>query len=380
MTDDFELQLRDALAAARLPSAPPSLSHLLADLATEPVVQPKQGGRRWVAWAAIATLAFAIVSFSGTVILLSGNAAGRAGPGPATPSIPPLESPSPTAAASASASPDALDGLHLYEVGELQEAMVGPDRPPGRIGLRGFWSDRTVMHSCAMVVHSETNLEGYCHDGEWGITERNEPILVWLPGGVRGHAGPALTPWIPDTIAAKLFGLPIINKQQYTPVPIVVIGHIDDPRASECAENVRQICIDRFVIEELVSFDPTSVPAPTPTPVPSPFPYDNPPPSPFAVADCVGDIEPAFVGWKTMGEIGQDIGDPDEVLFVVIAKDFGEVEGWTDDPAGSGRRYRAMAQSVCYAHEWEQGAIGFTWFRGSAYHEWDDGTRTPIDP
>jgi hypothetical protein len=81
-----------------------------------------------------------------------------------------------------------------------------------------------------------------------------------------------------------------------------------------------------------------------------------------------------------MRDLGIDLGDPDEVLYVVILKHVIQVGDWIDDPEGSGRRFRTMAQRVCYAHEWERGSIGFTWLPGTAFRDWDDGSRTPIEP
>lgn len=376
MTGDLELRLRDAFAAARLPTAPQSLSHVLAELAIEPESTPKARGRRGVALAAIAMLALGVVSFTGTIMLMSGSAAGPAGPPPTTEPTPTTPTPS------ASPSPDALDGIHVYEVGELKAAMAGPDRPTGPIALRGFWTDRTVVHSCVPMQHSETNLEGYCHDGEYGITQLNEPIGTLLPGSrYRPASGPALTPWIPEALASRLFQLPIVNEQRYTPVPIVVIGHIDDPRASDCAAEFLQTCLDRFVIDEIVTFDPSSVPAPTPTPIPTPFPFDAPPAPPLAAADCDEVSKASFVGWTTVGEISSyDTPDPDMPVFAVISANVVQTQGWTDDPDGSGRKFREFGRKMCLGYEFEPGVIGYGISRGSAYREWDDGTRTPIEP
>jgi len=276
---------------------------------------------------------------------------------------------------------NALEGLNVYTVGELNAAMVGPDRPTGQFALRGYWTNRAFGHSCAAPNAPTGELELYCGDGEYGITQLDEPIgtltvdFRFLP-----PTGPALTPWVPEELAQPLYQLPFINNQPYPPVPIVVVGHIDDPRASACREQARQTCLDRFVIDKIVSFDPTSVPTPAPSPTPSPFPYADPPPAPFAVKECEGDTTFEFVGWKTFGELGIDIGDPNEVLYVVIAKHVIEIGGWIDDPAGSGRRFHTIGQRVCYAHEWEQGVIGFTSMPGTTFREWDDGTRTPIAP
>lgn len=373
MTDDLEVRLRDSFSAADLPSAPPSVARTLAELSIEPLVGRRK--RRW-SFLAVSVGTLVLVGSVGTILLL-----GQGGNAATAPVRTPQ--PSPLSTASPSPSPNALEGLHVYEVGELKEAMVGPNRPSGQIALRGFWTDRTILHSCAYFPQSATNLEGFCHDGEYGITQLNEPILTTTSDHrSRPATGAALSPWIPDGMDARLLGLPIVNDQKYTPVPIVVIGHIDDPRASECAVGQRQLCLDRFVIDELVSFDPTLVPAPTPTPVPTPFPYDHPPRAPFAATDCPGDTEYAFVGWKTMSEIGMgpEIGNQNDVVFVVVTKHVIQVGDWIGDPQGPTGRFRTMGQRICFAEEWESGGMSFTTVPGTAYRESVDGTRTPIGP
>ena len=244
MTDDLELRLRESFAAAKLPSAPPSLARTLVELSIEPEYAPRRQPR----WALLGVLVggLLLVGFTGTILLLGqGGAAGNAAPRGS-----PTTQPTSTRADSPSPSPDVLEGVPEYSVSGLQKAMAGPDRPTGRIALRGYWTDRTESHHCAFFEHSEANLEGYCHDGEYGITELDLPITF---------PGPSLTPWLPEDIKRTLFSLPFITRLQYPPIPIVVIGHVDDPRAADCNDSFRQICLDRFVVEQLVSFDPSSV-------------------------------------------------------------------------------------------------------------------------
>jgi hypothetical protein len=370
MTDDLELRLRDSFAAARLPSAPPSLARTLAEVSIETEHAPWR--RRH--WPLVAVLVGGVVLAGSLAILLLQGPNIMGAPGQ-----PPAPTSSPTATPTLST--DALEGLRTYSVGELKAAMGGSDRPSGELVLRGYWTNRQFMHSCAPPDSQPGELELYCGDGEYGITQLNEPIgTLTVDSRFVPPAGPALTPFIPEDLQRPLADLPYVNNQPYPPVPIVVVGHIDDPRASACRPQARRVCLDRFVIDRIVSFDPTSVPTPAPSPTPSPFPFADPPPAPFALKDCDGDTEYAFVGWKTFGELGIDIGNPNEVLYVVITKHVIQIGSLIDDPEGSGRKFRTMGQRVCFAHEWDQGAIQFTWIPGTAYREWDDGTRTPITP
>ena len=94
----------------------------------------------------------------------------------------------------------------------------------------------------------------------FGITEADELIETPTPQGSLPPRGPALLmPFVRDVDTTESFGLPYINDQPHPPVPIVVIGHFDDPRAAECPPTSRQACLDRMVIDEIVEFKPRAV-------------------------------------------------------------------------------------------------------------------------
>ena len=279
-----------------------------------------------------------------TMVLIACTAAGRT----QVPSaVAVIVSPIPTPAASAqppTPSPNELAGLKVHSVSELLEL-----RSAGRIGdepvaLRGFWTDRGLPRTCVPAEKPPGELQIRCYDGEWGITERDEPIGTWtvdfrfLPPD-----GPALTPFVDEALAQRLFTLPFINGQHYPPVPIVVVGHFDDPRADDCQPDARQLCRDRLVIDEIVEFDPQAVPTPAVTPSPTPFPFDDPPPAPFTAAKCAGDVPYSFVGWGRLSDYGLDIGG-DEVVYLVVTR---------EQQQGAGRK-------ICWANEWDQGSYAGT--------------------
>jgi hypothetical protein len=126
-----------------------------------------------------------------------------------------------------------------------------------------------------MPPQPQGEIDVWCQDGEYGITERNEAIAqVTNDGRMFPAEGPYLTPWMPEHIARVLMGG--IMQLEIPPAPIVVDGHFNDPRAADCHETRRQNCRNRFVIDEILAFDPLHVPPATPPPPPTPFP--NPPP------------------------------------------------------------------------------------------------------
>jgi hypothetical protein len=176
--------------------------------------------------------------------------------------------------------------------------------------------------------------------------------------------------------ARDLFNLPYVNGQRFPPVPIVVVGHFDDPRAVDCRPEAVQLCKDRLVIDRIVSFDPGVVPTPAPSPPPTPFPFADPPQAPYSVKDCLGEDPASFVGWKTLRELGIDRGAPDEVQFIVIAEDAVQIGDWFPDATSPGR-YRMWGQRVCYGSQFEPGVIAYAAMPGTMFREYPDGHTEP---
>lgn len=272
-----------------------------------------------------------------------------------------------------------VDGLPLMTVSEALRARDAGTLPDGRVAVHGYWTSTSIVHGCAPAFEAIGELELYCHDGEFGITERNEPIWVvdFRTGQVTYTAeGPHLTPWIPDGLvgADGLYTLPMINGQWYPPVPIVVLGHFDDPRAAECRPEARRLCRDRLVIDRIVRFRPEAVPTPGVTAPPTPFPSPGPP-GLFEPEECAGDVPYSFVGWTTFEELG--VGSRGEGhIWVAITRDPVDRSGeWVDGP--DGQRYRPYARVICYRWEWDEGSMGYESIAGTEEIHWEDGRVTP---
>ena len=238
MNDDVDVRLRDGLRGAPLPAAPEALHDYLAELGRQPA--PARQRRRGVLLVALVPIAAVLV---GIIALMGGSS-----PNPSPISSPhpsPASSPSPSAPPQADATiPATVDGLTVQTVSDLLAARAAGDAHGGPYALRGYWTERSFGHSCVPSPDQPGVLELYCDDGEWGITELDEPILdVNFQTGQETRAtGPHLTPYIDGTSGTSspppdvtaLFGLPAANGQPWPPVPIVVVGHFDDPRAADC--------------------------------------------------------------------------------------------------------------------------------------------------
>jgi hypothetical protein len=193
-----------------------------------------------------------------------------------------------------------------------------------------------------------------------------------------------LTPWIPnEDWVVPLVSLLPVNGQPFPPVPIVVVGHLDDERAADCRPKQRPLCRDRFVIDRLVAFEPRAVPTPGVTPTPSPFPFDSPPPlslDPAVCAEVAGTSDFSFLGWMPGDELAAQLASgitfEGQTLAVAITRGPVELASRDDD---DGKHYRVMARRVCFAREWEQGIVQFGAIKGSIYRLYDDGTVVPTD-
>jgi hypothetical protein len=301
-----------------------------------------------------------------------------------SPDVPSADaSASPTPSRAPSASPEPTTAIEGYTVSEALALRDAAELGSDPIVLVGYWTNRVVPHSCAAPPQPEGEIDVWCHDGESGITEANEAIGRLTNDDRFIPAESAhLTPYVPEAIARVLFGG--LMQLEFPPVPIVVRGHFDDPRAADCHETRQQSCRERFVIDEILAFEPLSVPPATPPPTPTPFPSPAPA-ALFGPEMCAGDVEYAFVGWTTTKELNMGFERPGHV-FAMVTKDVIPIGSWIDDPNGSGQQFRWWGQRVCVARDIEIGQpfnqviMEFDAVHGTGFREWEDGRHEPGDP
>ena len=332
MNQDLERRLQERLHE-ELPPAPAATRAFLERLPLDhPRIVARGGGGRGAVTAVIVGIGLvALASMAG----LGGSPEPSDG----------LVSPPSTTLPSPTGPPPPSAGLTIHSVSELLDLRSDGRIGGERVALRGFWSDRRQDYylSCIDPDSHPGELEVPCRDGTFGITERDEPIgtmNVTVYGETLERTnGPALTPFVEEALE-RLFDLPNINGQPYPPVPIVVVGHFDDPRAADCRPEFRQRCRDRLVLDEIVEFRPEAVPTPGITPSPTPFPFADPPLAPFTKADCFGDIPYSFIGWAPVSDYEIDNGS-DDVVFIMVTRDAVRFLG-------------SVARRLCYAREGDQ--------------------------
>ena len=282
--------------------------------------------------------------------------------------------------------PSEVDGLHVASVSELLNARAAKQASGGPYALKGFWSGSTTAHSCPAPQGNPGTLEVYCHDGEWGIAQFDQPFVVVKHVGNMvytepGTSGPKLTPYVPDALYAQL-ALQPANGQPYPPVPIVAVGHFDDPRAADCRPEARQLCLDRFVVDRIALFAVDTVPSPGMTPEPMPY-QPAPSESPlFDASQCFAGPDGkaavfSYVGWMDGGGLrltsGLDLSRT--TVWVAISKDAVPLGEWFRQQ-GDTRESLAMGRLVCYAFGGapsEQG-VALDSLAGSYYRVYRDGS------
>ena len=261
MNEDLERRLHDGLHA-ELPPAPAATQAVLERL---PLDHPKVGRRSGFGRAAV----MAVVGIGLVALASVAGLGGSPEPSGSTVAPPTAALPSPTGPPPPSRAPSDTPNTPLRPDRPLRQRAAWPSvggsdrRRTGRAARVLVGSAASATRACPRLP-PPGELQIRCHDGEFGITEREEPIGTLTEEGRATclHDGPALTPYVEEALAQRLFTLPFVNGQFYDPVPIVVVGHFDDPRADDCQAEFRQLCRDRLVLDEIVEFHPEAVPDP----------------------------------------------------------------------------------------------------------------------
>lgn len=356
MNDD-DPRIRRAFGKVVLPAAPETLRDQLDAMARRPVmVRRRSPGRLGVVFAAAALLIVALaLMFSG-----GGSPVAPIASGPAW-SPPPVP---------------AVAGRDVYTVSRALKARDAGNLGGTTIALGGYWSASGAGWSCPAPNHQPADLELYCQDGAFGITERYESILVMISNGnmtaSRGADGPHLSPFVPPDLQQQFLG-----QTTPAPVPIAVLGHFGDPRASECVSDARQACLERFVIESVLVFDPATAPDATQTPSPSPFPSPGPS-GLFSATQCGGDVPYSLVGWTTTDTLDSSLSFEGHV-WAAVTRDVVPTGQWNELPDSPGHFNLPMGRLVCVGLELEPGGMSIGVVLGTGYRQWDDGRRTMAD-
>ena len=393
MTDELDLRLSAAFRSLDLPAADPRLRDTLEALRARGAARGSQTSSRTSSrpWIALLAAAASIVVAVAFVINQLGIV--RFGPSPT-----PTPSPSPATAPSPSPTPDSTGWLG-FTVETLLAARAAGDLGAEQVFLTGWWTD--LRQDVACGTPSPSPLIIACGDGQFGITDEEEPVGIWDGAVFVPTDGPAITPFLPQELPTpglgrSLIGLLDEDGNPHPPVFVSVIGRFDSPLADACPAELRQACRDRFVIDEIIWAEggprPTADPSP---PVPDP---DDPPPAtiPSIVDTCrtplpdytePGDkaqLEVASSGWVPFEDLEVQpvtiefltLAAPAWVYVVVTEPDVPHSKR-RPDPDGSDRTFRWFGQRVCVGWS-ESSGVWHSTVPGTTYELWSDGERIPL--
>jgi hypothetical protein len=150
-----------------------------------------------------------------------------------------------------------VDGLPILSVSEALAGAANGSLGSSSVAVGGWWSSVMALRSCPAPNGQVGELELYCSEGEYGITELDEPIERISPDGSATAArGPWLTPYLDHTVRGvqQLFRVPARLSDAALPIAIVVVGHFHDPRAAACRPQATDLCGRRLVVDRIVQF------------------------------------------------------------------------------------------------------------------------------
>jgi hypothetical protein len=396
MNDDldllFERRLRSAFHAASLPPAPARLGSFLDDLPHAAGAR-RRSVPRMAAFGALAA-GFAVVAF-----LAWGAIFGQGGFGPGS-----EPTPTPTPSPSASPSPSLSAASTTFTVYSVSGLLAGRTDGTVRgqlVDLYGWFSDFRGGPIDPCPTPNAAALALSCLDRRQGLVEAEATVGGVVDGRWVPTADPVVHPYWPPSLLSNprvVAFFSVAPVDPVTPRPIVVLlnGHFEDALAADCPADASPPCLDRFVVDDVISFDhPTA--APTPAAVGTPFPFDSPPVPPKWMANCTkprsqtgaepGDpVAPAnsSAGWVRKSQIPFEfVGSlmlKDVVYVAIIEGDF-PLGDWREEPVGSGQRFRWWGTAACIA---DDNGMATPWLPGTTYKLFEDGHRVlggdPFDP
>jgi hypothetical protein len=241
-----------------------------------------------------------------------------------------------------------------------------------------------------------------CGDGQFGLTDAEVPIGTWDGETFVPTDEPAFTPLLPPELPTpglgrSLIGLRDAQGEPHPPVSVTLVGHFDDPRAAACPEALRQACLDRFVIDEIIWAEVSLPTFATPDPAATAPAPDAPPPAswPQIVDQCrqppypsePGDANPRDIvqaGWQSFESLevqprSIELMAPmvPEWVYVVVTEPDVPMSDRRPDPDGSSRTFRYHGQAVCIGWNGMQGQFHST-VVGTTYQLWSDGERVEL--
>ena len=254
--DDDRLDAAFAARAAATPSTPVDIDEVL----RRRVATQARVPARWPWLAAAAAFVALLVVVGGSSLLVSPQpsptlpAAAASGPPPTASGQPPALTPAPRPTIDVLAALG--DPLSVSEAIEVRTSEIRMQE----IVVQGYLSPVPDFVRCRAEsgIVNPTMLE--CPlDMQWLMEDAEQLVTSGASApGVRPPAGPAFNASF-ALVEAPI--VPMFPEDGVTPVPLVLIGHFNDRRATACDQ--RQRCLEIFIVDRVVEVDGVPMPIQT---------------------------------------------------------------------------------------------------------------------
>lgn len=218
----------------------------------EGVRNGEEGRSRWTAARVLAAViaAVAVVGLLGAIAPGLGE---RDGPGAS----------GPTAASGAprvdGEFPSSVAGMPVVSVAEAV-GLVQRDELDGRaVAVAGYYF--AVVHSCPPPRGYDALLEARCTFVALADDIESATLCTYLANGMRCR--PPEGTYLEPLFVSETSGVPSVAVGR-EPVPVVVIGHVGDPRSLHCAADAQAKCAEAFVVDRVAWANGSVVPLAAP--------------------------------------------------------------------------------------------------------------------
>jgi len=240
------------------------------------------------------------------------------------------------------------------------------------VTVSGYWSGLVMPVSCRTSDDAQP-IELACVNGQYGVTDVEEPLLYRDRSGWHMSAVERVTPYIPSQeLLERALMSDVPGPEQYLLArAITLVGHFDDPEADRCAKERQQACRDQFVLDEIVSLDEPRFATVNRM---GQKPNDA---AVFDRATCSGDVAYSYEGWTSISKLGVLDAYPDDLVFARLTESAVSLGDLVEEDSEGRRPYRLFGRQLCFARSYRPGTIEVRPV-GDAYRQFEDNSTEPV--
>jgi hypothetical protein len=139
--------------------------------------------------------------------------------------------------------PADIDGIPVWTVERTFQERDAGELHGIEVAIGGWYSAQPIALACGATIEPWGYLEHYC--------TLSREVLADVPQQAHLNQPPIGTGLQP--VFAPLWNSPVPD--EWTPQPVVLVGHFDDPLALACRPEFLRACIETFVVDRLAWLD-----------------------------------------------------------------------------------------------------------------------------